>query len=125
MDYIRVVSQQLQTVVELPEFRRRAARLLREPEVTDLVYYLAGNPEAGDVIRGSGGVRKVRWLREGRGKSGGVRIITFYTGRDMPLFLVTVYGKSARENLDKAEIAVMRKLTTALKTSYGSKGRNP
>ena len=122
MDYIRVVPQQLQTVVELPEFRRRAARLLREAEVTDLVYYLASNPEAGDVIRGSGGVR---WVREGRGKSGGVRAITFYTGRDMPLFLVTVYGKSARENLDKAEIAAMRKLTTALKASYGTKGRNP
>jgi hypothetical protein len=116
---------ELQTVVELPEFRRRATRLLRESEVMDLVYYLANNPEAGAVIRGSGGVRKVRWAREGRGKSGGVRVITFYTGIDMPLFLLTVYGKGARENLEKSEVAAMRELTTALKASYGRKESRP
>lgn len=115
----------MQTVVELPEFQRRAAPLLRESEVMDLIYFLANNPKTGDVIRGSGGVRKVRWAREGRGKSGGVRVVTFYTGTDMPLFLITVYGKGARENLERSEVAAMRGLTTALKTSYAKKGREP
>ena len=109
----------LQTVAELPEFQRRVARLLSEAERHDLILYLAQNPRAGDVIPGSGGVRKVRWAREGGGKRGGFRVVTFYTGVDLPLFLITVYGKGATENLSRAEIAAMRKLTMTLKESHG------
>lgn len=77
MTYIEVVETALQTIAGMPEFQRRAERLPSEAERHDLVLYLAQNPQAGDVIRGTGGVRKVRWAREGRGKSGGVRVITF------------------------------------------------
>ena len=108
----------LQIVAEMPEFQRRAERLLSEAERHDLISYLAQNPEAGDVIRGTGGVRKVRWVREGGGKRGGVRVITFYTGANLPLFLITVYSKGAVDTLSRAEVNTMRKLTTVLKETY-------
>ena len=117
--YIGSMQVDVHTVVELPEFQRAAARLLSEAERDDLVYYLARNPRAGDVIKGSGGVRKVRWAREGRGKSGGVRVVSFFAGANLPLFLITAYGKGARDNLSKGEIGAMRKLTALLKASYG------
>ena len=115
------MTQAPQTVCELPEFRRTASRLLTEAEVSDLIYYLGNYPEAGELIRGSGGVRKVRWARESRGKSGGVRAITFFTGPELPLFLITVYGKGAKDNLSRAEVNEMRKLTDLLKTTYRSR----
>ena len=60
-------------------------------------------------------MRKVRWSRDGGGKRGGIRIITFYTGVDLPLFLITVYGKGAVDNLSKAEVNDMRRLISILK----------
>ena len=119
MDYTWVMRDSLHTVVELPEFRRAANRLLTEAEIGDLVYYLAQHPTVGDVIRGSGGVRKVRWAREGRGKRGGARVVTFYTGADLPLFLITVYAKGEKDTLSGVEVGAMRKLTAVLKESYG------
>lgn len=63
------------TVAEMPEYQRRAEKLLTGPERLDLVNYLAAVPKAGDLIRETGGIRKLRWARSGRGKSGGVRVI--------------------------------------------------
>lgn len=120
MAYIKAMAD-LQTVVEMPEFIKNAERLLGGGERTELINYLAQFPEIGDVIKGSGGVRKVRWRIAGKGKSGGVRVITFYTGQDLPLFLLTVYGKGTKDTLDKAEVAAMRKLTRALKDTYGAR----
>src|SRR3546814_9056503 len=68
-----------------------------------VVTLLANNPEAGDPIQGSGGCRKVRVRKPGTGKSGGYRLITFYTGVEYPVFLITVFGKNERDNLTKAE----------------------
>jgi len=63
----------MHTVVELPEYLRRAARLLSEQARTAIVEYLAAQPKAGVIMQGTGGIRKFRWAREGMGKSGGVR----------------------------------------------------
>ena len=63
------------TIVELPEFIRRSKKLLAESELNDLIDYLATHPTAGVLIQGTGGIRKVRWKREGTGKSSGVRVI--------------------------------------------------
>jgi len=65
------------TVVELPEFVRRAKRLLSEDELRKLINHLAANPTAGVRMQGTGGIRKLRWKREGTGKSSGVRVIHF------------------------------------------------
>lgn len=112
---------ELQTVVELDEFRRQAADLMRDDERHALIDYLAQRPDSGVVVRGSGGVRKLRWQHGDRGRSGGLRVVTFYSGRDLPLFLITAYGKSDRANLSKAELNAMRRLTAVLKQAYGDK----
>ncbi|MDD2966082.1 MAG: type II toxin-antitoxin system RelE/ParE family toxin [Desulfovibrionaceae bacterium] len=106
------------TVVETPSFLRRAKNLLTEEERLNLVTYLAENPEAGDVMEGTGGVRKVRWARQGAGKSGGYRIIYYFHSRNIPLFALLIYGKNEKANLSQAEKNEMRKLTAIL-ANYG------
>ena len=58
---------------------------------------------SGDLIEGTGGVRKLRWARDGRGKSGGVRVIYHFHGDAMPLYLLTMFAKNEQANLSKAE----------------------
>lgn len=61
------------------------------------------HPEAGDIIKGTGGARKLRFGFRGKGKSGGVRVITYYGGDDIPVFLLDVYDKTVKINLTQAE----------------------
>jgi hypothetical protein len=107
----------LQTVVELPEFLRRAKAIMSETERAALVDYIAGNPEAGVSL--GGGLRKVRIAREGGGKSGGYRTIYVFGGVHVPLFLVTVFAKNEKDNLSRAEQAELIALSKALLASYG------
>ncbi len=93
----------LYTVAETPEYIRQAEKLLSEVERRDLISYLAEHPKAGDLIEGTGGVRKLRWARGGRGKSGGVRAIYYVHSEAMPLYLLTLFAKNERANLSKAE----------------------
>ena len=79
-----------------------------------MVDMLAANPLAGDVMPGCGGARKVRVAKPGRGKSGGYRVITYFGGNDVPLFLLTVFGKNERASLSKAERNGLAVLTTRL-----------
>jgi len=67
------------------------------------VDHLAAHPAAGDLIEGTGGVRKLRWARDGRGKSGGVRVIYYFHSEAMPLYLLTMFAKNERANVSKAE----------------------
>ncbi len=93
----------LLTVAELPEYLRTAGRLLTDADRRAIVDHLAAHPAAGDLIEGTGGVRKMRWARDGRGKSGGVRVIYYFYSEAMPLYLLTMFAKSERANLTKAE----------------------
>ena len=121
MAYNFVVHDALQTVVETPEFLARARRLLTEEERAELVDYLAANPKAGDLLRGSGGARKLRWRAKGKGKSGGARAITFFGGEDIPVFLLTVFGKGERANLSKSEINELHQVLAGLAAEYRGK----
>jgi len=69
------------TVAETQSFARSAAKIWSEVELAELVDYVAHNPEVGDIIQGTGGVRKLRWGKAGSGKRGGARVIYFYTTR--------------------------------------------
>lgn len=89
----------MRTVVETPTFQKQAEKLWSEGERLEFIAWIAEHPEAGDVIPGAEGARKVRWQRQGVGKSGGVRVIYFNLPADEVLLLVAVYAKSARENL--------------------------
>lgn len=109
------------TIVELPEFIRRAKKLLSESEQRNLINYLATHPTAGVLIQGTGGIRKVRWKREGTGKSSGVRVIYYFHSEQYPLFLLTIFGKSEKVNLSQAERNELAKLTHILIGSYGDK----
>jgi len=94
----------LHTVVETPSYLAdvKAARLT-EAEREAVVEIVANNPHAGDEIAGTGGARKLRVAGRGKGKSGGYRVITFYSGEDVPVFLLTLYSKGEKANLSKAE----------------------
>lgn len=105
------------TVAETPEYVRCAERLLPAADRMDVVAYLAANPRAGDLMQGTGGVRKLRWGRRGRGKSGGVRVIYYFHSEAMPLYLLTVFGKNERADLSKAERNDLARLVRILKAT--------
>ncbi len=87
------------TVVEMPLFIRQADDVWTDAERLEFVDFIARNPETGDLIPDTGGVRKVRWRRQGMGKRGGARVIYFYHNPVRPLFLLMVYAKAVREDL--------------------------
>lgn len=101
-------------VVETPEFLSAARHLMDDEERAVLVDYLAYNPSAGDLIRGTGGVRKLRWGLPGRGKRGGARVIYFYHSPAMPLFALTAFAKNQGADLSQADRNGLRELTTRL-----------
>ncbi len=104
----------MQTVVELPEYIRHAEKLLHRDEQKDIIDYVAEHPKAGDLIQGTGGIRKLRWSRGSRGKSGGVRVVYYYHDERIPLYLLTIFGKGEQVNLSKAERNDLAKLAQTL-----------
>jgi hypothetical protein len=110
------------TVVALPGYQAAADRLFDADEQKALEDYLAYNPGAGDVIPGTGGVRKLRWRIEGRGKRGGARVIYFYHNADFPVFLFAAYAKNVQSNLSKNAQNEFQQVAKHLVRTYG-KGR--
>ncbi|MBU0780652.1 MAG: type II toxin-antitoxin system RelE/ParE family toxin [Alphaproteobacteria bacterium] len=107
----------LQTVVELPEFQKRAKAIMSELERESAINFIAANPEAGVSL--GGGLRKVRIPREGGGKSGGYRTIYVFGGAHMPIFLITVFAKNEKANLSKTEQAAAVEMSRVLVAKYG------
>jgi hypothetical protein len=93
----------MQTIVELPEYLREAERVIGDDEKSGIVDALARKPKSGVLIAGTGGIRKLRWVRPGTGKSSGVRVIYYYHNQSMPLFLLTFFAKGEKSNLTKSE----------------------
>ena len=109
----------MHTIARLKSFDSAAnAAGLSEEEIDAIVNYLAENPDAGDEMSGTGGCRKFRWAGRGRGKSGGYRTITFYSGDRMPVFLVTVFGKGEKSNLTAKERGQLKSLTKQITLEY-------
>ena len=88
----------MRTVAETPIFQRYASEVWSEAEREQFINFIAANPEAGDLIRGSGGCRKVRWSTAGQGKSGGARVI-YFNANDAAIWLLIVYKKAKFDNL--------------------------
>ena len=94
----------MHTVIETLEFVRSAKKSgMSDKEIDTVKLFVAHNPSAGNVIRGTGGARKIRIPARGRGKSGGYRVVTCFTGADFPVFLLDVYSKSEKDSLTQAE----------------------
>ena len=93
---------------------------MTDEDIENLVAYLAKHPDAGSEMKGTGGCRKVRFAIKGnnKGKSGGVRTITLFSGDDLPLFLITVFAKSQRITLTKAECNKLRILSENIVHEY-------
>jgi len=102
------------TVAETEPFQRKVSRLLTEDEKAGLITYLSAFPNAGVLIQGTGGIRKLRWARSGRGKSGGVRVIYYFHNSEMPLYLLTLFGKNEKTNLSKAERNILSRAVKRL-----------
>lgn len=111
------------TVVETPTFLRQAGAIWDEDDRLALVDFIARNPESGDLIPGTGGVRKVRWSRQGSGKRGGARVIYFYYHADAPIYLLLAYAKAQRTDMTPDEKRAVAALASALKQQHPSERR--
>ena len=106
------------TTIETPSFLRDAKRLMDEAERLEIISFLARNPDAGDIVQGTGGIRKVRFAREGSGKSGGYRVIYFFHSQDVPLFALNVFAKNEKATISQAERNTLRELSALLVATY-------
>ena len=106
----------MQTVVETSIFTRKADGLLSAQERTDLITLLAWTPLAGDVIPGTGGVRKLRFAGGGRGKRSAFRVIYYVLTDELPIVAITLYGKNEKSDLTPAERDGARRIVEAMKT---------
>lgn len=111
------------SVVETPEFLAATRRMMTDEERALLVDYLAYNPTSGELIPGTGGVRKLRWALEGRGKRGGARVVYFHHSEAMPLFALTAYAKNERADLSQADRNAYRSLTARLAEAYAKRSK--
>src|SRR6185312_7207549 len=105
------------TIVEFSAFQAQVGECITLAEKDDLFDYLAREPEAGEEIKGTGGIRKLRWGGKGKGKRGGLRVIYYFYNESAPLFLLTAYGKSTQEDLTPQQKKQLTKLTEQLKSA--------
>lgn len=101
----------MHTVVEMPEFEKCVKSLkISEAERKEIIDAIATNPQAGDEIQGTGGARKIRLPvpSKGKGKSGGYRVITFYSGDDIPVFVLSAYEKGKKDTLTQKEKNILK-----------------
>jgi len=96
------------TFIELPTFASVRDKYLDDEEFADLQTFLIEQPEAGDVIPGSGGCRKLRWSTAGRGKRGGIRVIYFLRLVGGEIVLVTLYAKNVRSMIEPGLLKLLR-----------------
>jgi len=96
--------------IETSVFTRQALAFLTDDELRKLQLSLAEEPESGSVIRGGGGLRKIRWAITGQGKRGGVRIIYYWAKKPDQLFLLLIYAKSEQTDVTPEQIKRLRKI---------------
>jgi mRNA-degrading endonuclease RelE of RelBE toxin-antitoxin system len=106
--------------IEAPVFTQVLADYLGDDDYRALQIYLARKPEAGDIMPGTGGFRKLRWAdrRRGKGKRGGLRVIYYYLTADAQIWLMTVYDKDEAEDLSPGE---RRMLKAAVETELAQR----
>jgi hypothetical protein len=99
---------------ETPVFTRRVTTLLSDDEYAELQRVLVDNPNAGDVIPGSGGLRKMRWAVQGRGKRGGARVIYYHLISRDQFYMLLIYGKNEQDDLSAEQLRMLKKAVEAI-----------
>jgi hypothetical protein len=109
----------MQGVLFTPTFERQAKDAgLSEDELMSIASSLAENPLAGDLMPGTGGARKVRFAREGKGKRGGYRTVHYYGGIDVPIFLLALIDKGKKSDLSMAERNALTTILARIAETY-------
>lgn len=97
--------------IETSKFTKLLSDYLSDDEYRMLQWHLQEKPDSGDIVRGSGGVRKVRWAPEGKGKSGGVRVIYYWKKSDYEIWMLTIYSKSEQATIPSH---ILKKIVEAI-----------
>lgn len=97
--------------IETSKFTKLLSDYLSDDEYRMLQWHLQEKPDSGDIVRGSGGVRKVRWAPEGKGKSGGVRVIYYWKKSDYEIWMLTIYSKSEQATIPSH---ILKKIAEAI-----------
>jgi len=108
----------MQALVPIGTFETKARKLLGADGFDNMLDHLARAPKSGWIIKGTGGLRKVRIARPGQGKSG-TRVIYYYHNEDTPILLLLIYAKADRENLTDAQRAQLKKHVDAIIDEFG------
>ena len=97
-------------IIETPIFTKLIKELMNDDEYKDLQEALVSRPDRGAIIKNSGGLRKVRWALEGRGKSGGARVICYWMTDNDQLYMLLAYPKNVQDNLTDAQLKALKKI---------------
>jgi DNA-binding transcriptional regulator YiaG len=109
----------MQSVIQTTTFLTQAKRCgLSDDDLQEIVAVIAADPEAGVLMAGTGGARKLRHAREGQGKSGGFRTVHYFGGGGIPVFALAIYGKNEKGNLSKAERNELARILPKLADAY-------
>lgn len=120
-----VASQYWITVVELPSYEKQIADLLTPEEADGLITQLAQEPDHGETIPETGGLRKIAWGGRGRHAKGGAQVIYYFRDLNMPLYLIAAFPRGMRIKLSDAEKAEMREVIEAIVASQWSTQVSP
>lgn len=100
-------------IIETSLFTRRVFKLLKDEQYRELQAELVVDPTKGAIIRGSGGIRKLRWETEGRGKSGGVRVIYYWATIQSIVLMLLIYSKNEQDDLTPNQLKILRSIVEA------------
>jgi hypothetical protein len=100
-------------IFETSIFTKKIIALLNDEEYRTLQNILVERPDSGDIIQGSGGIRKIRWAASGRGKRGGARVIYYWATQHDQIFMLYAYAKNERDDLTKDQLSVLRTVVCA------------
>ncbi len=100
-------------IIETSVFTRQVLELLTDDEYLKLQVMLARRPNVGSIIRGSGGLRKVRWAGSGRGKRGGIRVIYYWAVVQEQMLMLLLYAKNEQDDLAPEQLKVLRTIVEA------------
>jgi mRNA-degrading endonuclease RelE of RelBE toxin-antitoxin system len=109
------VKNVIAEVVSLSGYESQVSSLLNEDEQMAMEFYIACAPEGHPVVPGAGGFRKARWARQGKGKSGGFRVIYFFLAEPGRVYMAAIYAKSRKETLSGADRNVLARLAAQIK----------